>query len=267
VRAGGGDGERSLGVRLAAHVGEVRRVYRVLDPGLTVRDGTRDRLPARHVRTYVEQARRGIDDGRARERRLARARFRQHERVAVAARVEGHRQRTADRSQCAGQRQLARKFVARERRGRQLLGGGENAERDRQIEAARFLRQIRRCEIHRDLAGRKIELRVLQRGAHALARFLHLGFWKTDKVERRQPAGEMHLDGDQRRVDAGEAARENDGERHDVEARAPAPPGRRRCLVQRSAHRRAGALDRSADATGLAGGAFAIRNRAFSRCA
>ena len=47
---------------------------------------------------------------------------------------------------------------------------------------------------------------VLQRGTHAVATFLDLGFRQTDKVERGQAAGEMHLDRDGRRVEAGEGA-------------------------------------------------------------
>jgi hypothetical protein len=50
---------------------------------------------------------------------------------------------------------------------------------------------------HCDLARRKFELRVLQRGAHAIARLSDLGVGQTNQLERRQPARNMNFDGDQ----------------------------------------------------------------------
>jgi hypothetical protein len=95
------------------------------------------------------------------KRRFRRIRLRQHERAAVAPRSEHHRQRSADGAKRAAQCELAREFVSRERRKRDLPGRRENAERNGQVEAARFLGQVRRREIDRDLARRKLELRVL----------------------------------------------------------------------------------------------------------
>ena len=41
-------------------------------------------------------------------------------------------------------------------------------------------------------------------GAHAVARFLHLGVGQPDDGEARQAVREMDLDGDERRIQAGE---------------------------------------------------------------
>jgi len=76
---------------------------------------------------------------------------------------------------------------------------GEDAERDRQIEASAFLGQIGGGEIDGDAARRKIELAILQRRAHPILAFLDFGFRQTDDGEIGQAVGEMHLDGDQRR--------------------------------------------------------------------
>jgi FtsP/CotA-like multicopper oxidase with cupredoxin domain len=56
-------------------------------------------------------------------------------------------------------------FARRHRFPSGRAGGGENAERDRQIEAAGLLRQVGRREVDREFSGWEIELRVLQRGA------------------------------------------------------------------------------------------------------
>ena len=81
-----------------------------------------------------------MDDGVANQRGFQSARLGQHKSATVAMRFQGHRQRTADRPKIAGQRQLARKFVTLERIRWNLSGGGENSQRDGQVEAAGFLR-------------------------------------------------------------------------------------------------------------------------------
>ena len=77
------------------------------------------------------------------QRGFAGRRLRQHERAAVAPRREGHRQRAAHGAQLAGQRELAGELVARKVNGRDLPRWPEDAQRDRQIVAARLLGQIR----------------------------------------------------------------------------------------------------------------------------
>ena len=87
----------------------------------------------------------------------------------------------------------------------------EDADRYRQIISARLLRQIGRREIGGDLARRKVEPGVLQRRAHAIARFPHLGVGQADEVERGQSAGKMNLDRHERSVETRESARQDDG--------------------------------------------------------
>ena len=219
VRAGRCDLERSLCRRLSTHVGEVeRRAVCRRDPACGER---RERRAAREVRAHGEQIRRRKHDEVANEGGFLRARRGQHEGAAITARTERHRQRASNASQSAGQRELAGELDVRERRRRQLRGRREDAERDRQIKASRFLAQVRRREIDRDLSRRKLELRIRERGTHAVARLLHLGVRQADEVEGRQAVGQMDLDRDERSVDSGEAPRQHDGDGHE---RRPAAP-------------------------------------------
>src|SRR4030095_6646011 len=121
---------------------------------------------------------------------------------------------SANRPQRASERELSREFVRRERGRGNLARRREYADCDRQIEAAGFLRQVGRREIHRDLASGKLELRILQRRAYALARFLDLGVRKTHQIECRQPAGKMTLDSDRCGLQACEGARVDNRQRH-----------------------------------------------------
>ena len=93
-----------------------------------------------------------------------------------------------------------------------LPARGEDAERDRQVEAPRLLRQVGGREVDGDLARGKLEVRVLQRRAHAVARLAHLGLRQPDEIDARQAAGEMHLDRDRRRGEPGERAAAHDGD-------------------------------------------------------
>jgi hypothetical protein len=115
----------------------------------------------------------------------------------------------------------------RQRRIRDLARRRQNADRDREIVAARLLGQVGGREIDGDLARRKFELRVLQRSAHAIARLLDLGVRKPDEIERGKPAGEMNLDGDERGVETREPARQHDRKRHGGSPRVitPTNPG------------------------------------------
>ena len=85
---------------------------------------------------------------------------------------------------------------------------------DGQIDAARFLGKIGRREIDGDLARGELELRVLQRSTHAIARFAHFGIRKSDEVERGEPSGKMHLRGNEQSIESRESASKNDGQRH-----------------------------------------------------
>ncbi len=197
---------------LAADVGKVGDRRRVGTGAWRRRPQHRERRPPGEVRAHFEQAARRMHDRIADQRRLACARLRQHERAAGAARGERHRQRAADRAQLAGQRQFAGEFMRGERRLRELAGGRKHAERNRQVEAAGLLGQVGGRQVDRELARREVEVRVLQRGANAVARLLDLGFRQPDQVEPGQTVAGVALDGDQRRVETRETARQDDGE-------------------------------------------------------
>ena len=93
------------------------------------------------MRADLEQRRRGMDADVLAERGLDRRRDRQDEARPVAARGERlathrmrHRERAADRSQRARQRQLAGVLEVVDAIGRQLPRSDEDADRDRQVE-------------------------------------------------------------------------------------------------------------------------------------
>ena len=139
---------------------------------------------------------------------------RQHQRTPVVTCRQHHRQCAANRAQVAGQRQFARELVIEQPRLRHLPARGENADGDRQGESTRLLRQVGGREAHRHLARRKLELRVLQRCAHPIARFAHLGVREPNDMHARQPACEMHFDANAGRGHARQRAAVNDRDRH-----------------------------------------------------
>ena len=227
VRAGRGDGERSLRLLLPAHVGEVGRAG-VTAPRARARGATRasDSRPVRCAHTASSDVAGMIVASRTSAASAALAAGSTKARPSRRA-DSAIGKRAADRPQRAAQRQLTGELEARQRGVRDLAGRREDADRDRQIVAPRLLGQIGGREVDRDLARREIELRVLQRGAHAVARFLDLGVGQADEIERRQPAGEVDFDRDERGLEPGETAREDDRERHrqllsEVAARAMA---------------------------------------------
>ena len=179
---------------------------------------------AGQVPTDGQQRIGGMHHDVAHQRGFAGGCRRQHERAAVAARAQHHGERAADGAQLAGQRELAGELVALERRRGDLPGGREDAQGDRQIEAPRFLGQIGRREIDRDTPRRKFELRILQRGAHAIARFAHLGVGQADEVERRKSIREVDLDFDGRRRNACQCATTDHGDIPRMLEREPVGP-------------------------------------------
>jgi hypothetical protein len=77
---------------------------------------------------------------------------------------QAHGQRAAHRAQLARQRQLAGKFMAGQLARVDLPAGGQDAQRDRQVEAARILGQVGRRQVDGDaLVVRELQPRVLQR--------------------------------------------------------------------------------------------------------
>lgn len=113
------------------------------------------------------------------------------------------RQRAADRTQFAGQAQLAEELVTQQRLRFNLAAGGEDAQRDGKVVAAAFLGQVGRGQVQGDAPLREIEARAEQGGTHALARLAHAGFGQADDLGDRQAAGEVHFHPHQWGIDPG----------------------------------------------------------------
>src|SRR3990172_7398460 len=108
------------------------------------------------------------------------------------------RQRTMNRSQFSGQRQLTEKFITVEFGGGKLPRCRQNAKRNGKVEAPAFFWKIGGGEIDGDTARGKFEIRVEQRRAHAILTFLYRRLRQADDRKIRQPAGKVHPDGDRR---------------------------------------------------------------------
>ena len=102
------------------------------------------------------------------------------------------------------QHREARNCVLRDRADRR-----HQAERDRQVVVAAFLRQVGRRHVHGDAPRRQREPGGDQRGAHPLARLGHRLVGQADHVEGRQTGRDLHLHVDGARLDAFERHRCN----------------------------------------------------------
>ena len=162
VPAGCRDLERALRVRLSLHVLHVG-----VDGCRSLRrraSRARERLVAGEVRADLQQGARGIDrappsTSAASARVLAPAARRRAARAAAPSAIASAPR--IGRSSPVSASSPANSNAV-EPLGGQLPRRGEDAERDRQVEAARFLGQVRGREIDGDAARRKLEARVLQ---------------------------------------------------------------------------------------------------------
>ena len=141
-------------------------------------------------------------------------RFRQYKGPAIAGHRQRHRQRTAHRAQFTGQGQFAGKLIITQTAIRYLSGSGDDAQRNRQIEAARLFGQVSRCQIDGDTPRRKIKLGILQCRTHAILGFFHLDFGQADDREAGQSIGEMGLHRNQWGIHARQGAAVQDGQGH-----------------------------------------------------
>src|SRR5260370_38404699 len=108
------------------------------------------------------------------------------------ARTQGYRQRSANRSYSAIQRQLAdRKNVNQMLRIAQVSVCAENTERDRQVEASAFFAHVSRREIDRSLVKGKKERAVVNRSANAFALLPHCEVGEAYN-DHRSGAGRPH---------------------------------------------------------------------------
>ena len=198
VVAGRGDLQRAPRMRLSAHVRQV-------GSGAVLQrecDRLRQGLAAGQRATDFKQRACGGRFDLARQRGFG-AVARGHDQLAPGLRRgESRRQRAIDGAQFASQPELAEEFVSVQAIERNLPAGGENAECDRQVEAAAVLRQVGRRQVHGDHPCRELELRALDRRAHAILRLAHRGLRQPDDRHPRQSAGQVHLDAHRGRVHA-----------------------------------------------------------------
>ncbi len=134
---------------------------------------------------------------------------RAHQAFAACIGADRGRQYAGDRCNRAVEAKLAQNRETRQRIMRNGADRRHQAERDRQIVMAAFLRQIGRREIDGDAARRQSEAGGDQRGAHALARLGHRLVGQPDNGEGRQAWRHLYLDVDGTDLDALERHRGN----------------------------------------------------------
>ncbi len=112
------------------------------------------------------------------------------------------RQYTGDGGDRAIEPELAEYGKAVECIRRDRADRSHQAERDRQIVMAAFLRQVGRREVDDDPARRQRQPRGDQRRAHPFPRLRHRLVRKTHDRKRRQAGRDLHLHVDRPRLDA-----------------------------------------------------------------
>ena len=200
MAAGSGDLERAFGALLALDVVEVdQRAAGLAD----LRLRAREHLAAAEMIGELDQ-RRGGDDlhFRAGPGGFGPACAGTDETFAAGIGADRGRQHARDRGDRAVEPKLAEHREARDRIRRDGADRRHQAERDRQIVVAAFLRQIGGREVDGDSPRRQRQPRGHQRRAHPLARLRHGLVRQADDVERRQPRRHLHLDVDGAGLDA-----------------------------------------------------------------
>ena len=204
VAAGGGDLERALGVLLPAHVGQVGR--RRASPR---RDRRRPGAPARAPSARGAGRRAASSVGIALtsipSTSAASARVRVRHEQAPVPRARARRARRSSVPRTGRSSPLSESSpherAVLELLGRHLPAGGEQPDRDREVEARARLAHVRGREVHRQPLLREVEPRVEQRRPHALARLPDRPVRQAHEREGGQPAPHVHLDGDLLGVD------------------------------------------------------------------
>ena len=214
MAARGGDLQRPPRQGLPVDVGEV-----TIEPGLDGRglDGCRrrrreaggiverrDRLVERADRIQAES----LDDGRLGAIRIGQ----QQGAVAVAPGRGGDWQHATRLLNRAVEGQLAEHQRVVEIAPRQASGGGEQPERDRQIERGARLSQVGRGEVDGDAMRRKFEAAVADGAANAVAALAHARVGQSDEMEPGKSERDVDLDLDDGGVDAEDGGGANAGE-------------------------------------------------------
>ena len=153
MSAGGCDLERALGAFLALDVGEIEHRARCFKD---LRLRPRQHLRALEMIGELNERRRGNDlDFGARPRGFGSAPRRADQSFATRVGADGGRKDSGD----GGNRAVKSEFAEHGETGKRVVRNGADrrhqAERDRQIVVAAFLRQIRRRQIDGDAAGRQ----------------------------------------------------------------------------------------------------------------
>ena len=93
--------------------------------------------------------------------------------------------------------------------------GGQQPQGNRQVKAPTVFGQVSRGQVDGDaLVGRKVQPRVLQGRAHALAGFFHFGVGQPHQGEAGQTVGQMHFDAHRWCVQAQQCTALDDGQAH-----------------------------------------------------
>ena len=192
--AGGGDLERPLGDLLTAHVGEVGQGSGWL-AGAPVGDRGGGRSAAGGVREAGGEIRRG-ERGTPPGRRGRPGASRRQEELPgrEAAGQIGDREATPHRADGAVEAELAADEAPGERLLRELPVGGEQRQRDREVEVVPLLAEVGGREVHGDRPGGQVEAAVLQRGANPLPALADGGVGQADDLDLGQAVLDVDLD-------------------------------------------------------------------------
>ena len=200
MTAGGGDFERALSAFLSLDVGEIER-----HAGDLAHFRLRAREHLRAAKMIGKLNERGRSDDfhfRARPGGFRTAERRADQPFAAGVRADGGGKDAGDGRDRAVEAELAQHGESGERVMRDGADRGHQAERDRQIVMASFLRQVGGRQIDGDAAGGEREARGDQRGADPFTRFRNRLVCQSYHMESGQPRRDLHLDVDGARFDA-----------------------------------------------------------------
>ena len=213
VAASGGDFQRPFGVWLTAHIAQIPFQHCFW---WSVRLSSRwlQGAAGRQLLAHFQQVPRPQHFRSIGQSRFSSVVFRGQQGASGVTAGQRRRQYPAHPAQFTTERQFTKEFILIQPGAVDLPGGGQDAQRNRQIETSAFLGQIRRGQVDGDATDREFKLAVEDCAAHAILAFLHRRFRQPDDGQPRQPAGQMDFDADQRRIDANLGAGIDDGERH-----------------------------------------------------
>ncbi len=213
-------------MRLPPDIRKVHRGRRLGEPPGVWWDRRKRDLAAQRP-DGVAQPGYGTDACPAHDRRLGGVAL-GHEEPADAGRpqVLGDAQHPGDRAYRTVERQLADGHVPPHRGLRQLPGGGQDPQRNRQIEGRPDLARIRGRQVHGHAARRHVVSGVANGRTHALARLAHRRVRQADDRKCREAGGNVHLHVHRHCVQTDHRGAAHPGEH--VE-----PPSRTRILVKR----------------------------------